>query len=199
MMPDQKLGVPALEKRIKALEDKHLGVNDLPWPGLKARLEDLLDLSYNASVVNAASAVRTLIPAVVPTFAARASGTATVVGGAGFDVAIAWTTEDYDTGSQFTAGGSQFTVPTGGDGRYLVTAQLNYPANGTGARWTAIRQNGTEVLGNTCPGVAGATQRTQVNGILALVAGDYLETWAAQTSGTNYTPTGWMVVHRLST
>lgn len=49
------------------------------------------------------------------------------------DTAITWATEAYDTNAMFTAGGSNFTVAAGQDGKYLVTGALHVAASAAGS------------------------------------------------------------------
>jgi hypothetical protein len=106
------------------------------------------------------------------------------------DVAVTWDTELFDVGGMHSTSSntSRFTVPTGGDGLYLITTVVVFAANGTGLRRAQIRKNGAELVGlsgNTVMhGVTAAGDvGVPLTAIADLAAGDYLEVYAWQSSG----------------
>jgi hypothetical protein len=98
----------------------------------------------------------------------------------------AFNAETYDVGSLHdnVTNNGRLTIPTGGDGLYLITLNLTFAANATGYRFAYIRKNGTTVLSqNGSPAVNGSNTILQTTCIVNLVATDYVEGLAYQTSG----------------
>lgn len=81
---------------------------------------------------------------------------------------------------------SRFTVPAGKGGVWLFTGWIIYAANGTGVRQCNLRKNGSTTFARvTLPPITAASEITvPANAFLQrLVAGDYVELTAFQTSG----------------
>lgn len=103
--------------------------------------------------------------------------------------AITFDTERFDIGAMHDTGSntSRLTVPTGGDGVYLIMAMVSFATNSTGLRSVALKKNGT--TNTTSVQAAGASGSNPTNVpvmvIDALVATDYYETVAFQSSGGN--------------
>lgn len=102
------------------------------------------------------------------------------------DTAVTFDTEYFDTGDLHAAGSpTRITVPTGGAGVWLFTFNICFTANATGARGVYLRVNANSadrrVLGYT----AGASWDSTLAGshVCRLVAGDYMELMAYQSSG----------------
>jgi len=94
--------------------------------------------------------------------------------------------EDVDVGSMHdtSVNNTRITVPTGGDGLYLVFGQTGFAANGTGYREIGIRKNGgTVVVDRYCLPTAGFTTTEGIVWMGVLAAADYVELFAQQTSG----------------
>lgn len=91
----------------------------------------------------------------------------------------------FDNGGLFDSGNSQFTVPAGMAGRYLVNFHGFFADNATGRRSVAIRVNTTNtIIDNREPGSgSGFTRGVAISGILDLVAGDDVDLEAFQDSG----------------
>lgn len=104
---------------------------------------------------------------------------------------ISFNGEDFDTDGyhSLVTNPTRLTIPVGGGGYYLVNAGCSYTANVTGARQTTIYKNGLasgpRIAFNSRAGsTAGFPARVQIStGVVALVAGDYLELVAYQESG----------------
>ena len=103
----------------------------------------------------------------------------------------AWNTllfdsEDYDIGRlhSTTANTSRLTVPTAGNGIYIVTGEVGFANNNVGLRYMGFLKNGATRFvqsdANTVNGDATFLNGTQT---FSLVAGDYLELQCFQTSG----------------
>jgi hypothetical protein len=98
---------------------------------------------------------------------------------------LSMNSEDYDVGTchDTVTNNSRLTVPTGGDGLYLVIAKASFAANATGQRNIRIRKNGgdvgTQVVGT--PAAAIATNLS-VSLIDVAAAGDYYEAAVFQSS-----------------
>jgi len=99
--------------------------------------------------------------------------------------ALAFDTETYDVGGchDTVTNNSRLTVPTGGDGLYLVVCQIEYANNATGIRMARIRKNGSANLGTVfVPAVNGDVTSFQCTAVVVLAAADYVEAIAYQTS-----------------
>ncbi len=104
----------------------------------------------------------------------------------GAETAITLTNENVDTdgGHSNSTNTNRYTANTAG--RYWVSGQVCYAANGTGVRYANIRKNGsTQVSSQQVPS-AGAGVPTFVGAparLVFLAAGDYVELLGLQTSG----------------
>lgn len=104
-------------------------------------------------------------------------------GTSGTAAAITWGATHYDTSSFWSAGNpTRLTIPR--TGVYHIDTQIAWGSNATGYREIELRKNGTAVRGRDrrVP-ASGVTAISAVSVDLDLVAGDYLEVWATQTSG----------------
>lgn len=77
---------------------------------------------------------------------------------------------------------SRMTVPAGLGGLYLVMGSGRFTANATGARTLKLAKNGVDFRQIIITGDADGTDY-ELNGIVSLAAGDYVELLVAQTSG----------------
>lgn len=103
-----------------------------------------------------------------------------------------WTTvnfnaEDFDIGSMHdnAVNNSRFTIPTGGDGLYLIIGMVTFDANATGQRAIAIAKNGSRVMQILHATTSTGQTAIQVVNLLSLVAADFIELHAFQGSGGN--------------
>ena len=95
-------------------------------------------------------------------------------------VAVTWPTEVFDVGGYHTGSESKITIPTGKGGYYRVSWRQGVTA---AASTCTIYTNGTGGTRNAFINVANA----EANGstmVLYLAAGDYIEVYLRQTSGT---------------
>jgi hypothetical protein len=102
--------------------------------------------------------------------------------------ALALNSEDYDTAAMHdtVTTNSRVTVPTGGDGLYLIVGFTTFAADVDGVRQLAIRKNGVTSLRSTASPVnsgAATVVAMSVQVIVALVATDYVELVATHSAG----------------
>lgn len=102
--------------------------------------------------------------------------------------AVALDTEDFDVGGlhDTVTNNSRMTIPTSGDGLYQIMAAVYFDPNATGTRLIRIYKNGTALsYGQAVVSVNDGTNGTGLTTslIASLVATDYIECYAFQTSG----------------
>lgn len=107
---------------------------------------------------------------------ADSSATAVTLDAETFDVGAL-----HDTGSNT----SRLTVPTGGDGLYLLIGSVSFAANATGVRALTLKKNATTALADVQQVAANVTQIVPIMCLAVLAAADYVEVYATQTSGGN--------------
>jgi hypothetical protein len=99
---------------------------------------------------------------------------------------LTFDSEVFDTSSfhSTSTNTSRITIPTGLGGYYALQASIYFSiGNGAGTRGLAITKNGTRIFGMD---ISGQTDQTlNFGNIASLVAGDYLEFTAYQTSGSS--------------
>jgi len=93
--------------------------------------------------------------------------------------------ENFDTDSYHSTSvnTSRMTIPTGKDGKYLVTANLAFDTNSTGIRACVIRKNGADYAKGTWIGAFNESAVLVATQIINLVATDYIEIQVYQSSG----------------
>ena len=79
---------------------------------------------------------------------------------------------------------TRMTIPTGYDGKYLVQAQIQFASSTVGGREVQIYKNGSTILQYFTNEAEGSLNMS-VSGTYPLVAGDYVEIRAYQSSGGN--------------
>lgn len=98
--------------------------------------------------------------------------------------AIDFTTELYDIGNLWVVGSpTRLTVPSGGAGLFHIFGNVRFAANATGTRAVNILLNGTTLLAEDERAASAAAITMCVATDHKLVAGDYVEIRAFQTSG----------------
>jgi hypothetical protein len=101
--------------------------------------------------------------------------------------ALTLNSEDFDIGSLHSTAvnTSRMTIPTSGDGLYLIIATGYFAGNATGVRGIRLTKNGSIAASFTLSQNAGAGSFVAVlnTALLALVAGDFVEAQAFQDSG----------------
>jgi hypothetical protein len=135
---------------------------------------------------------------------AAASGGSTYVGASTYNTvnqtlsnstttAVTWDSEYFDTDALHSTSSntSRFTVPTGKGGKYLISGTIAFDVSNVGNRATYIYKNGSLFqINNSGPGVSTNGVFLNFSQVLNLVAGDYIEIFAWQSSGGNLTIQG---------
>jgi hypothetical protein len=104
----------------------------------------------------------------------------------GLRTAVAFDVEAFDIGSchDNVTNNTRLTVPTGADGTYFITANVEYASNTAGLRAAELRKNGATTLAQVIANpVVGDLTVVQVITLAQLVSADYVELNALQTSG----------------
>lgn len=128
-------------------------------------------------------------------------GTATFVGARGRHItsgqtiatgtitAVEFNGESFDTDGfhDNTTNPSRITIPAGKGGYYRITGGVGWVSNATGYRQAFIQLNGvgSAQANDSRPAVSGTSTSQTVTTTLLLVAGDFVELIARQTSGGN--------------
>lgn len=102
------------------------------------------------------------------------------------DISMAYDTEEWDdAGFHSTVTNTQrITIPTGGDGRYEFTAQVDFASDDDGRRAVWIEKNGaTEYNRVQVPAVQSAATDILTSVELDLVAGDYVRCMVRHNAG----------------
>lgn len=100
--------------------------------------------------------------------------------------AITFDSETTDVGAlhSTSVNTSRLTVPTGGDGFYLVTAYIYFASNATGVRTLLLNKSSTTVQSVSGPGNTAANPTSvHISWMGTLAAAEYVELFASQTSG----------------
>ena len=100
--------------------------------------------------------------------------------------ALTWDTETYDTNGfhSTSSNTSRITIPSGYDGKYRIGGLVSFHPNGTGRRELQLYKNGAALsYGNTVIGNGSEFIGTYMDWSTTLVAGDYVELYALQSSG----------------
>jgi hypothetical protein len=104
------------------------------------------------------------------------------------ETVVTWNTESFDTdGFHSTSSNTgRITIPTGKDGKYLLTTFMTWATGTTGYRAIRLKKNGTNVgIVNMPPSAEYPSQ--QFTTIQSAVAGDYFEVWVYQNNGSAQT------------
>ncbi len=119
-----------------------------------------------------------------PSFYATSSSATSLV--SGNYTKVVFNTEVYDTDSAYDPSTNyRFTVPSGEGGKYWISSSWGADSgNDTDKISVFVRVNGNNKLGMVA--VNKAYNTTNVSGVVVLAAGDYVETFAYQDSGTTY-------------
>ena len=104
------------------------------------------------------------------------------------DAYISWgTTPDTDPNTFFASGSpTKLTVPSGLGGLYLITAQVSFDSNATGARYAFINVNSSNFTvprGTVSQAVSGFQTRIVVTAMVTLLVNDFVEVQVRQNSG----------------
>jgi hypothetical protein len=109
--------------------------------------------------------------------------------GTGVATAITFQTEEFDDGGLHSSSvnNPRITIPTGGDGTYMLGCHVEFANNATGIRTVLIVVNGTTTqttVRDVSPSASDAS-RLACSTLQKLAAGDYVEVQVVQTSGGN--------------
>lgn len=121
--------------------------------------------------------------------------------GSGLMIPLQTETQDTSGFHDTVTNNTRMTIPTGGDGIYIVSGQVTITAGVTGNKQAIICKNGA--TSGPTSAVPGAVSRTVITTIMPLVAGDYLELRVFQDSGSTQaleaTGLTFLSIARLST
>lgn len=103
---------------------------------------------------------------------------------------VQFDTDVFDVGAMHdpVTNNSRFTIPTGGDGVYLIAASVFFAGNATGTRYMRFMKGGGSTdIGGGVIAAAVNTDGTMLNSstIVSLAAGEFIEAYAYQSSGGN--------------
>lgn len=120
---------------------------------------------------------------------ARAYNSTGIVASSATWTAITLNSENYDTDAihSTTTNTSRMTIPTGKSGKWLINMTVTFEGNATNCNvQTAIYKNGSStVLNRNGDTVTSGERDFMINTVLDLTAGDYLETYVRQDTGSN--------------
>jgi hypothetical protein len=132
----------------------------------------------------------------VPSWATPASGTPTFVGcrvtnsidqsiANGTRTIVTFDTETFDTdGFHSTSTNTgRMTIPSGKAGKYLVTGNVTFATNSTGAREIYLFKNGTFYSQVFAVATSAGSSGNAIPDIVSLAVGDYVEIRVEQSSG----------------
>lgn len=163
-----------------------LGVGDTDV-GLYSSGTNALDVATNGVKALGIGSTQFIDSPTQPRSSAYNNGTQSIAGTT--PIALTFDSEDYDVGAMHSTGSNtaRITVPTGGDGLYVIRGGTQWAANGTGYRFLQLKKDGSTVLTNNCIQAADPTNNSitqqEVSFIAVLAAADYIEILAAQQSG----------------
>jgi hypothetical protein len=103
----------------------------------------------------------------------------------GSSTPLGFDTESFDYGGlhQVAVANTRLSIPPNGTGTYVVIGQVSWTGNATGTRTAAIRKNGTTVLARDVARPVAVAHTQQVSWTGILLAGEWVELLAEQTSG----------------
>ena len=107
------------------------------------------------------------------------------------DVKLPFNTEYFDTDNAWDTSNYKFTVPAGKGGKYFIGANA-YNATGSGFQYTRLQiwKNGSTFGYNyASSGVTSHSLSNNINRIITLADGDYIEFYNAQSNGGQITYT----------
>ncbi|MEY4371417.1 MAG: hypothetical protein RL219_186 [Actinomycetota bacterium] len=120
---------------------------------------------------------------------------------------MTFASEEYDTGGfhSTSSNTSRLTIPTGYGGIYRVTASVTWTAYAGNGLFLQVRKNGAAStaaslaasIGNFGSLTANMDPIVTLNGQLRLAAGDYIELYTAQNSGSALALKGTTQAHRF--
>ncbi len=118
--------------------------------------------------------------------ACRVYNTAAVSISNSTDSVISFNSERFDFGNLHSTSTNTSRITVAADGIYTISGSINFAVNSSGIRALYVRHNGTtDIAGQSAPANASNSTSLSINTIYALSAGDYVELFAYQTSGSS--------------
>jgi hypothetical protein len=121
----------------------------------------------------------------------------------GTDTVLSFNSERFDNAAMHSTSSntSRITIPTGGDGKILFGAVVEYASGNTGGRGCYVKLNGTTYIAKMVLGAnpdGGSSSVTNTSSY-AMSAADYLQIYAYQSQGSSlnvqsssaYSPEAW--------
>ena len=169
-------------------------VTGLAVGGLPDGVVDADTLANNAvttnKILNANVTTGKLASTNTPAFEVYMSANLTGIGNDA-DVKLPFKTEYFDTDNAWDTSNYKFTVPAGKGGKYFIGANA-YNATGSGFQYTRLQiwKNGSTFGYNyASSGVTSHSLSNNINRIITLADGDYIEFYNAQSNGGQITYT----------
>ena len=169
-------------------------VTGLAVGGLPDGVVDADTLANNAvttnKILNANVTTGKLASTNTPAFEVYMSANLTGMGNDA-DVKLPFNTEYFDTDNAWDTSNYKFTVPAGKGGKYFIGANA-YNATGSGFQYTRLQiwKNGSTFGYNyASSGVTSHSLSNNINRIITLADGDYIEFYNAQSNGGQITYT----------
>ena len=169
-------------------------VTGLAVGGLPDGVVDADTLANNAvttnKILNANVTTGKLASTNTPAFEVYMSANLTGMGNDA-DVKLPFNTEYFDTDNAWDTSNYKFTVPAGKGGKYFIGANA-YNATGSGFQYTRLQiwKNGSTFGYNyASSGQTGHSLSNNINRIITLADGDYIEFYNAQSNGGQITYT----------
>ena len=169
-------------------------VTGLAVGGLPDGVVDADTLANNAvttnKILNANVTTGKLASTNTPAFEVYMSANLTGMGNDA-DVKLPFNTEYFDTDNAWDTTNYKFTVPAGKGGKYFIGANA-YNATGSGFQYTRLQiwKNGSTFGYNyASSGVTSHSLSNNINRIITLADGDYIEFYNAQSNGGQITYT----------
>ena len=103
--------------------------------------------------------------------------------------AVAWNLEDFDTDAfhDNSTNNSRITIPSGKNGKYVVTGKISWDSFSSSEANIAIYKNGTSFKSVNYTVTTGTYTGMQITALMDLVATDYLQIYVRQSSGNSQT------------
>lgn len=111
---------------------------------------------------------------------------------------ISWDTEDRDVGNLITVPSTNLTIPTDGDGLYLVTFALEWGASATGQREIWIEVGGTVYARTRNNAASSGTTNQSTSAILSLAAANVVLGRCQQNSTAARLVTGRLTIQKIA-
>jgi hypothetical protein len=113
---------------------------------------------------------------------------------------LTWDSEEYDVGGMHSTASnpSRITVPAGGDGLYLLIANVAFAANSTGGRDALLLKNSSQIAYHRVHTVDANIATFQVMAMTQAVAGDFFVADVIQSCSSNLATSTGNEIHWFS-